>query len=61
MYNYQCIVLVDDMDICVPIYSSISKVCKFLDTVDFDFASVLVVRSDGRIFNGKDLYEVWHG
>jgi len=57
---YECIVNYHDYDVCCPVFNSITKVAMFLDSVDLDCTSVVIVRSDGRIFDAKDLKEIWN-
>lgn len=57
---YSVLVFVGCTDICEVRLKSITQVCKFLDTVNFDLVKVDVISPKGNVIDAINLIEVWH-
>lgn len=57
---YSVILVINRIDLCEVRLKSITQVCKFLDTVNFDLCKVHVLSPRGKIIDPISLLEVWH-
>lgn len=57
---YTCTLFIEDCDLCEVRLKSITQVCKFLDTVNFEICGVWILSPKGKHIPTGELLSIWH-